>query len=91
MHRALLRSAGLLGGAFRIGARGARAAGVAPAATTRYVEMGKGTPSQIGREFHRIEGVRKELARYPDLHRKWTTCHQGRRTSRGARQRRRPG
>src|SRR5712664_2894695 len=74
MHRALREVGRLLGGAFRIGARWCR--GLASAAARRdhemIVEMGKGdTEAKIGREFHRIEGAfAKELARYPDLHRK---------------------
>src|SRR5437763_4147724 len=74
MHRALREVGRLLGGAFRIGARWCR--GLATVASRRdhemIVEMGKGdTEAKIGREFHRIEGAfAKELARYPDLHRK---------------------
>src|SRR5467141_167054 len=74
MHRALREIGRLLGGAFRIGARWCR--GLAGVASRRdhemIVEMGKGdTEAKIGREFHRIEGAfAKELARYPDLHRK---------------------
>ena len=74
MHRALREVGRLLGGAFRIGARWCR--GLAGVAARRdhemIVEMGKGdTEAKIGREFHRIEGAfAKELARYPDLHRK---------------------
>jgi hypothetical protein len=74
MHRALREVGRLLGGAFRIGARWCR--GLAAVASRRdhemIVEMGKGdTEAKIGREFHRIEGAfAKELARYPDLHRK---------------------
>src|SRR5262249_12695398 len=57
-----------------VGARWCR--GLATVAAKRdhemIVEMGKGdTEAKIGREFHRIEGAfAKELARYPDLHRK---------------------
>src|SRR5213595_3553131 len=74
MHRALREVGRLLGGAFRIGARWCR--GLASVASRRdhemIVEMGKGDlEAKIGREFHRIEGAfAKELARYPDLHRK---------------------
>src|SRR5438094_3790244 len=74
LHRALREVGRLLGGAFRIGARWCR--GLATVASRRdremIVEMGKGdTEANIGREFHRIEGAfAKELARYPDLHRK---------------------
>src|SRR5256712_4477358 len=74
MHRALREVGRLLGGVFRVGARWCR--GLAAAAARRdhemIVEMGKGdTEAKIGREFHRIEGAfAKELARYPDLHRK---------------------
>jgi len=50
------------------------------------VEMARGPEAKIGREFHRIEGVRKELARYPDLHRKLDgRGHQGRRRLPGVR------
>src|SRR5467141_2523325 len=74
MHRALRELGRLLGGAFRVCARWCR--GLAAVAAKRdhemIVEMGKGdTEAKIGREFHRIEGAfAKELARYPDLHRK---------------------
>jgi len=74
MHRALREIGRLLGGGFRIGARWCR--GLAGVAARRdhemIIEMGKGdTEAKIGREFHRIEGAfAKELARYPDLHRK---------------------
>jgi hypothetical protein len=74
VHRALREVGRLLGGVFRIGARWCR--GLAGVAARRdhemIVEMGKGdTEAKIGREFHRIEGAfAKELARYPDLHRK---------------------
>src|SRR5438045_5101652 len=74
VRRALRAVGRLLGGAFRIGARWCR--GLATVASRRdhemIVEMGKGdTEAKIGREFHRIEGAfAKELARYPDLHRK---------------------
>jgi hypothetical protein len=74
MHRALRELGRLLGGAFRVCARWCR--GLAAVASKRdhemIVEMGKGdTEAKIGREFHRIEGAfAKELARYPDLHRK---------------------
>src|SRR5437762_5762066 len=74
MHRALREVGRMLGGAFRVGARWCR--GLATVASRRdhemIVEMGKGdTEAKIGREFHRIEGAfAKELARYPDLHRK---------------------
>src|SRR3954468_453239 len=74
MHRALREMGRMLGGAFRIGARWCR--GLAAVASKRdhemIVEMGKGdTEAKIGREFHRIEGAfAKELARYPELHRK---------------------
>src|SRR3954465_2535604 len=74
MHRALREVGRLLGGVFRIGARWCR--GLAGVASRRdremIVDMGRGdTEAKIGREFHRIEGAfAKELARYPDLHRK---------------------
>src|SRR4051812_29651929 len=74
MHRALREVGRMLGGAFRVGARWCR--GLAGVASRRdhemIVEMGRGdTEAKIGREFHRIEGAfAKELARYPDLHRK---------------------
>jgi hypothetical protein len=74
MHRALREVGRLLGGGFRVGARWCR--GLAGVAARRdhemIIEMGKGdTEAKIGREFHRIEGAfAKELARYPDLHRK---------------------
>src|SRR5262249_31456304 len=74
MHRALREIGRLFGGAFRVGARWCK--GLATVAAKRdhemIVEMGKGdTEAKIGREFHRIEGAfAKELARYPDLHRK---------------------
>ena len=74
MHRALREVGRLFGGAFRVGARWCR--GLAGVASRRdhemIMEMGKGdTQAKIGREFHRIEGAfAKELARYPDLHRK---------------------
>jgi hypothetical protein len=74
MHRAFRGLARLLGGAFRIAARWCR--GMAQIVSRRdhemIVEMGKGDlEAKVGREFHRIEGAfAKELARYPDLHRK---------------------
>src|SRR5260370_28672599 len=74
MHRALRELGRLLGGAFRVCARWCR--GLAGVAAKRdhemILEMGKGdTEAKVGREFHRIEGAfAKELARYPDLHRK---------------------
>jgi hypothetical protein len=74
MHRALREVGRMLGGVFRVGARWCR--GLATVASKRdhemIVEMGKGdTEAKIGREFHRIEGAfAKELARYPELHRK---------------------
>src|SRR5712691_2127595 len=74
MHRAFRGIARLLGGAFRIAARWCR--GMALIVSRRdhemIVDMGKGDlEAKIGREFHRIEGAfAKELARYPDLHRK---------------------
>src|SRR5882672_2834843 len=74
MHRALREVGRMLGGVFRVGARWCR--GLAAVASKRdhemIVEMGRGdTEAKIGREFHRIEGAfAKELARYPDLHRK---------------------
>jgi len=74
VHRALREVGRLLGGVFRIGARFCR--GLASVASRRdhemIVDMGRGdTEAKIGREFHRIEGAfAKELARYPDLHRK---------------------
>jgi hypothetical protein len=74
MHRAFRGLSRLLGGAFRIAARWCR--GMAQIVARRdhemIVDMGKGDlEAKIGREFHRIEGAfAKELARYPDLHRK---------------------
>lgn len=74
VHRALREIARLLGGLFRISARFCR--GLAKVVAERdhemIVEMGRGdVSSKVGREFHRIEGAfAKELARYPDLHRK---------------------
>jgi hypothetical protein len=74
MHRAFRGVSRLLGGAFRISARWCR--GMAQIVSRRdhemIVDMGKGDlEAKIGREFHRIEGAfAKELARYPDLHRK---------------------
>src|SRR5947209_9245879 len=74
VHKALRELGKLLGGAFRVGARWCR--GMARIVVQRdhemIVEMGKGDVSaKVGREFHRIEGAfAKELARYPDLHRK---------------------
>src|SRR5205807_3420497 len=74
MHRAFRALARLTGGAFRIAARWCRGMGqiVAKRDHEMIVEMGKGDLEvKIGREFHRIEGAfAKELARYPDLHRK---------------------
>src|SRR5205823_8585681 len=74
MHKGLDEVGRLLGGALRICARWCR--GMATRVTQRdremILEMGKGDlEAKIGREFHRIEGAfAKELARYPDLHRK---------------------
>jgi hypothetical protein len=74
MHKALREVGRLFGGAFRVGARWCRgmAAKVAQRDHEMIVEMGKGDlEAKVGREFHRIEGAyAKELARYPDLHRK---------------------
>jgi len=74
MHRAFRALARLTGGAFRIAARWCRGMGqiVAKRDHEMIVEMGKGDlEAKIGREFHRVEGAfAKELARYPDLHRK---------------------
>jgi hypothetical protein len=74
VHKALREIGRLLGGAFRVGARWCRGMASAVAGRDRemIVEMGKGDlEAKIGREFHRIEGAfAKELARYPDLHRK---------------------
>ncbi len=74
MHRAFRGVARLFGGAFRVAARWCR--GMARLVSQRdremIIEMGKGDiEAKVGREFHRIEGAfAKELARYPDLHRK---------------------
>src|SRR5205823_8523637 len=74
MHKGLDEVGRLLGGALRICARWCR--GMATRVTQRdremILEMGKGDlEAKVGREFHRIEGAfAKELARYPDLHRK---------------------
>jgi hypothetical protein len=74
VHKALREVARLTGGVFRVTARFCR--GLAKVVAERdhemIVEMGKGdVGSKVGREFHRIEGAfAKELARYPDLHRK---------------------
>src|SRR5207248_4655242 len=74
MHKGLDEVGRLLGGALRICARWCR--GMARIVVQRdremIVEMGKGDlEAKVGREFHRIEGAfAKELARYPDLHRK---------------------
>ncbi|HZX95840.1 MAG TPA: hypothetical protein VFE90_15065 [Myxococcales bacterium] len=74
MHKALREVGRLLGGAFRVSARWCRgmSAKVAQRDHEMIVEMGKGdVQAKVGREFHRIEGAyAKELARYPDLHRK---------------------
>jgi hypothetical protein len=74
MHRAFRAVARMLGGAFRVAARWCRGVGqlVARRDHEMLVEIGKGDlEAKIGREFHRIEGAfAKELARYPDLHRK---------------------
>ena len=74
MHKALDEVGRLLGGALRICARWCRgmAAAVARRDREMILEMGKGDlEAKVGREFHRIEGAfAKELARYPDLHRK---------------------
>src|SRR5690349_16623292 len=74
MHKALREMGRLFGGAFRVGARACRsmAAQVAQRDREMIVEMGKGDlQAKVGKEFHRIEGAyAKELARYPDLHRK---------------------
>lgn len=74
VHKAFDEVGRLLGGALRIGARWCRgmARVVAQRDREMILEMGKGDLSaKVGREFHRIEGAfAKELARYPDLHRK---------------------
>ena len=74
MHKALREMGRLIGGAFRVCARWCRgmAAKVAQRDHEMVIEMGKGDlQAKVGREFHRIEGAfAKELARYPDLHRK---------------------
>src|SRR3954465_4220043 len=74
VHKGLSEVGRLFGGAFRVAARWCR--GMARIVVQRdhemIVEMGKGDlEAKVGREFHRIEGAyAKELARYPDLHRK---------------------
>src|SRR5438477_732501 len=74
MHRGLQAISRLTGGVFRVAARWCR--GMAVVVSKRdhemIIDMGKGDlEAKIGREFHRIEGAfAKELARYPDLHRK---------------------
>ena len=74
VHKALQEMGRLFGGVFRVAARWCR--GMARIVVQRdremIIEMGKGDlEAKIGREFHRIEGAfAKELARYPDLHRK---------------------
>ncbi|HUJ25726.1 MAG TPA: hypothetical protein VLW85_06895, partial [Myxococcales bacterium] len=74
VHEALKAVARLCGNVLRVLSRWCR--GVAESVAKRdremIVEMGKGDlEAKIGREFHRIEGAfAKELARYPDMHRK---------------------
>jgi hypothetical protein len=74
VHRGFDEIGRLLGGALRICARWCRGMASKVVARDRemILEMGKGDlEAKIGREFHRIEGAfAKELARYPDLHRK---------------------
>src|SRR4051812_39019287 len=74
MHRAFAARGGLLAGASRGAARFCKS--VSPAIAKRDREMladaGRGdAEARIPREFRRIEGPSsKELARYPDLHRR---------------------
>ena len=74
VHKALREVGRLFGGAFRVAARWCRGMGRVVAQRDRemILDMGKGDlEAKIGREFHRVEGAfAKELARYPDLHRK---------------------
>ena len=74
VHKALREVGKLFGGAFRVAARWCRGTAKAVAQRDRemIVDMGRGDlEAKVGREFHRIEGAfAKELARYPDLHRK---------------------
>jgi len=74
MHRAFSALGRLLAGGFRVGARFCRSVSTAIAQRDREMlaEAGKGdAEARIAREFRRIEGTySKELARYPDLHRR---------------------
>ncbi|MFL5425483.1 MAG: hypothetical protein ACJ783_10625 [Myxococcales bacterium] len=74
MHRAFAALGRLLSGGFRVGARFCRSVSTAIAQRDREMltDAGKGdAEARIAREFRRIEGTySKELARYPDLHRR---------------------
>jgi len=74
MHRAFAALGRLLAGGFRVAARFCKSVSTAIAQRDREMlaDAGKGdAEARIAREFRRIEGTyAKELARYPDLHRR---------------------
>jgi hypothetical protein len=74
MHRALRTIGRLTSGAFRLGGRWCKsvAAKIAERDQEMLAELGKlDAESKVAREFRRIESTfAKDLARYPDLHRR---------------------
>jgi hypothetical protein len=74
MHRAFAAIGRLLSAAFRVAARFCKSVSTNIAQRDREMlaEVGKGdAEARIAKEFRRIEGTyAKELARYPDLHRR---------------------